>query len=62
MPYPNTYRLITKYADKFINNTLEPEDIKRLNEFGGSEFPSIPGVHNSTEAMQDFIQQIHCMI
>src|ERR1700733_14431413 len=61
MPYPNTYRLITKYADKFINNTLTDDDIFALNQNGGKEFPRIPE-HSPTEAMQDFIQTIGPLI
>lgn len=57
MPYPNTMRLIRKYGDKFITGTLTQDDMIQLNEHGGKEFPRT-NEHNSTEAMQDFIQTI----
>ncbi|MFA5960199.1 MAG: hypothetical protein WC785_06750 [Tatlockia sp.] len=69
MPYPNTVRLIEKYADKFISNTLTAADISELNELNGTyEFKRIVNYKEPskamtpTEGMLDFVQTIGPLI
>lgn len=56
MATENTKRLLKIYSEKFLNNTLNVNDISDLNS--AEAFPPIQGEMNSSGQMQDFVSTI----